>query len=84
MIVSMVMPDTGLRAVVAIAFAATDVKKNEKSSVSSSPAMSTGMRRRSVPKKIATPIAPMTTPTRMADDGHVAIGALAVRLAAGA
>ena len=30
MIVSMVMPDTGLRAVVAMALAATDVKKNEK------------------------------------------------------
>ena len=35
MTVSMVMPDTGLRAVVAIAVAATDVKKNEKTSVSS-------------------------------------------------
>src|SRR5665811_1539397 len=33
MTVSMVMPDTGLRAVVAIAFAATDVKKNENTSV---------------------------------------------------
>ena len=35
MIVSMVMPETGLRAVVAMALAATEVKKNEKSSVSS-------------------------------------------------
>ena len=33
MIVSIVMPETGLRAVVAIAFAATDAKKNEKASV---------------------------------------------------
>jgi len=37
MAVSMVMPDTGLRAVVAMALAATEVKKNEKSSVSSRP-----------------------------------------------
>ena len=35
MTVSMVMPETGLRAVVAMAVAATDVKKNEKTSVSS-------------------------------------------------
>ena len=35
MMVSMVMPETGLRAVVAMALAATEVKKNEKSSVSS-------------------------------------------------
>ena len=33
MIVSIVMPETGLRAVVAMALAATDVKKNEKTSV---------------------------------------------------
>jgi hypothetical protein len=37
MIVSMVMPETGLRAVVAIALAATDVKKKEKTSVSRRP-----------------------------------------------
>ena len=34
MIVSIVMPETGLRAIVAIALAATDVKKNENTSVS--------------------------------------------------
>ena len=44
--------------------------------------MSTPRVGRSVPKKIATPIAPMTTPTRMDMIAHVAIGALAVRLAA--
>ena len=55
MIVSIVIPETGLRAVVAIALAATDVKKNEKTSVSAEP----DERRRSavaprLPKKIAT------------------------------
>ena len=35
--VSIVMPEIGLRAVVAIAFAATEVKKNEKSRVSPRP-----------------------------------------------
>ena len=35
MMVSIVIPETGLRAVVAMALAATEVKKNEKSSVSS-------------------------------------------------
>ena len=62
MMVSMVMPETGLRAVVAMAFAATEVKKNEKKSVKSSPATSTIAVGRSVPKNTATPIAPMTTP----------------------
>ena len=37
MMVSMVMPETGLRAVVAMALAATEVKKKEKSSVSTRP-----------------------------------------------
>ena len=41
MMVSMVMPETGLRAVVAMALAATEVKKNEKSSVSARPATTT-------------------------------------------
>ena len=36
MIVSIVMPETGLRAIVAIAFAATDAKKNEKPSARAS------------------------------------------------
>ena len=37
MTVSIVIPETGLRAVVAIAFAATEVKKNEKTSISARP-----------------------------------------------
>src|SRR6266704_942327 len=37
MIVSIVIPETGLRAVVAIALAATDVKKNENTRVSAMP-----------------------------------------------
>ncbi len=37
MIVSIVMPETGLRAVVAMALAATDVKKKEKTRVSARP-----------------------------------------------
>ena len=41
MTVSMVMPETGLRAVVAMALAATEVKKKEKSSTSRSPTPST-------------------------------------------
>ena len=39
MIVSIVMPETGLRAVVAIALAATEVKKNENTSASATPAI---------------------------------------------
>ena len=78
MIVSIVMPETGLRAVVAMALAATEVKKNEKSSVSAdadqrrAPAW-----RRRLPKNTATASAPTTTPTRMVHEGHVAVGALA-------
>ena len=37
MMVSMVMPETGLRAVVATALAATEVKKNEKTSTNAKP-----------------------------------------------
>src|ERR1039457_5484105 len=40
-IVSIVIPETGLRAVVAMALAATDVKKNEKTIVSASPIATT-------------------------------------------
>ena len=42
--VSIVIPLTGLRAVVAIALAATEAKKNEKTSVSSRPRPSTVQR----------------------------------------
>ena len=44
MMVSIVMPETGLRAVVAIALAATEVKKNEKTSVSTRPTRMTDRR----------------------------------------
>ena len=44
MIVSIVMPEIGLRAVVAIALAATEVKKKEKSSVSARPTRATSER----------------------------------------
>ena len=70
MIVSIVMPETGLRAVVAIALAATDVKKNEKSSVSTQASrISTGVgdaacRRRPRRRARAT-----TTPTSCAMTG---------------
>ena len=67
MIVSIVMPETGLRAVVAMALAATDVKKNEKTSVrTSADRDDRRTRRRSVPKKAATPIALRTVPSRIA------------------
>ena len=46
MIVSMVMPETGLRAVVAMALAATEVKKKEKTRVSTRPTRTTTARRR--------------------------------------
>ena len=46
MIVSIVMPDTGLRATVAMALAATDAKKNENTSVSARPMQHDVQRRR--------------------------------------
>ena len=46
MMVSIVIPETGLRAVVAMALAATDVKKKEKTSVSTSPIPTTRPRNR--------------------------------------
>ena len=54
--VSMVMPETGLRAVVAMALAATEVKKNEKSSVKPRPSASTAQETCRLPKKMATPM----------------------------
>src|SRR5665213_560579 len=62
MMVSMVMPEAGLLAVVAIALAATEVKKNENSSVNTRPNASTVQDTWRRPKKIATQIAPSTTP----------------------
>src|ERR1017187_2746688 len=64
MMVSMVIPDTGLRAVVAMALAATEVKKKENSSVSTRPTIKTVKETGKRPKKIATAIAPNTTPRR--------------------
>ena len=64
-IVSMVMPETGLRAVVAMALAATDVKKNEKTSVSASPIATAVQDAARWPRSMATPIAPTTTPRKM-------------------
>ena len=78
MIVSIVMPETGLRAMVAIALAATEVKKKEKTSVSSEPdeqrtaALPAASRRR--PRRRASQT---TTPTSMRHDRDVAVGALA-------
>ena len=66
MMVSMVMPDTGLRAVVAMAFAATEVKKNEKRSVIKRPTATTVQETGSCPRKAATARAPMTMPERIA------------------
>ena len=51
--VSMVMPETGLRAVVAMALAATEVKKKENSSVSARPASDDRQATVSVPKNTA-------------------------------
>src|ERR1017187_3749388 len=64
MMVSIVIPETGLRAVVAMALAATEVKKNEKSSVNPKPTATTVQETGKYPKKAATPIAPNTTPRR--------------------
>ena len=65
MIVSIVMPDTGLRDVVAMALAATEVKKNEKTSTSASPMSATTEVAPRLPRKIATAIAETTTPIRI-------------------
>ena len=51
--VSMVMPETGLLAVVAMALAATEVKKNAKTSVSTRPRTSDGPGGLQRPKKMA-------------------------------
>src|ERR1035438_381893 len=58
MMVSIVMPETGLRAVVAIALAATEVKKNEKTSVSTRPAATTARETGKCPRKAGTANAP--------------------------
>ena len=67
--VSIVMPETGLRAVVATALAATEVKKNEKTSVSARPAATTASETGKCPRNAATAIAPRMTPIRRAMTG---------------
>src|ERR1022692_4507092 len=66
MMVSMVMPETGLRAVVAMALAATEVKKNEKSSVSARPTRIAAGEAARLPSKMATPMALTITPISIA------------------
>ena len=56
MMVNMVIPDTGLRAVVAMALAATEVKKKENRSVRTRPTVTTVKETGKCPKKIATAI----------------------------
>ena len=80
--VSMVMPETGLRAVVAIALAATEAKKNENTSVSTRPIASTAGDGARLPKKTAAPSAVTTTPMQDRHHRDVAVGALQPRLLA--
>ncbi len=65
MMVSIVMPETGFRAVVAMALAATDAKKNEKISVSARPAAMIDSEPARLPKKTPTTTALIATPSRM-------------------
>ena len=69
MTVSMVMPEAGLLAVVAMALAATEAKKKAKSSVSTRPRTRTVQETCRRPKKMATARAPATTPRRMVSMG---------------
>ncbi len=65
MMVSIVIPETGLRAVVAMALAATEVKKNEKTSIRPRPAATTAVRVPRLAKKAAAATAVTTTPRRI-------------------
>ena len=65
MIVSIVIPDTGLRAVVAMALAATEAKKKEKIRVSSRPTRAAISVPSRVLKKTPAPTAVRMTPIRM-------------------
>ena len=76
MIVSIVMPDTGLRAVVAIAFAATDVKKNEKTSTRARPMRTTTDERPQVVEKDRHGDGRHDDADEDARDGDVAVGPL--------
>ena len=76
------MPETGLRAVVAMALAATEVKKNENSSVSSERERPRRHgRRQSVPKKTATASGGDDHADELRQHRDVAVGALAGALA---
>ena len=68
--VSIVIPDTGLRAVVAIALAATDVKKNENSRASATPVITTAGALFRLPRKTPMASALTTTPSRMLTMGR--------------
>jgi hypothetical protein len=61
----MVMPDTGFLAVVAIALAATEVKKKEKTMIISEPMLTVSQETGRWPRKAATPIALMMTPMKI-------------------
>ncbi len=63
--VSIVMPEIGLRAVIAIALAATEVKKNENTSVSTSPISTTRSPWPSVAKKTAAASVETSVPARI-------------------
>ena len=69
MMVSIVMPEIGLRAVVAIAFAATDVKKNANSRVSPRPTRTATSDWPRVEKKAPAARVESTTPTRIVTIG---------------
>jgi len=64
MMVSMVMPEIGFRAVVAMALAATDVKKKENNNASSKPLPMAAHPPCSVPRTTATASADRITPSR--------------------
>ena len=68
--VSMVMPDTGLRAVVAMALAATEVKKNEKSSARPTPVSTMAGEPFRLPRKMPMASALTMTPSRMLTIGR--------------
>ncbi len=63
--VSMVIPETGLRAVVAMALAATEVKKNEKAMVRRSPTSTTRREAPRLAKKTPAPSVDTRTPPRI-------------------
>ena len=77
MMVSMVMPDTGLRAVVAIALAATEVKKNEKTSASADPGEYDGGRAVEIAEEDSDGESAQDHAEKDGHDGEIAIGAFA-------